>query len=369
LDRGKKLEEDWNRQLDQYREADAGLARKWDDCINGRLPEGWDSDIPVFSPDEKGKATRVVSGQVLNAIAGKVLNLMGGSADLAPSNKTMISKEKNFQHTDYTQRNIHFGIREHAMGGILNGMSLHGGIIPYGGTFLIFSDYMRPSIRLAALMGIKVIYVLTHDSIGLGEDGPTHQPVEQLASLRAMPGLTVLRPADANETAEAWKLAMDSDSGPVVLALTRQSIPTLDRSQVAPAERFSKGAYVLWQSGEGIPDVILIGTGSEVQTAMDAGRELASEGTNVRVVSMPSWELFERQSEEYRDDVLPSQVTARISVEAGVTMGWERYVGRRGRAIGIETFGASAPAGVLFEKYGITADNVIIKAKELLKGG
>jgi len=321
--------------------------------MNGELPENWSDEIPSFPADPKGKATRVISGTVLNAIAQQVPNLLGGSADLAPSNKTVINGENDFQADNYLGRNLRFGVREHGMGSILNGMALHGGVIPYGGTFLIFSDYMRPAIRLAALMGLKVIYIFTHDSIGLGEDGPTHQPIEQLTALRAIPNLKVIRPCDANETAEAWKIAMQSNGGPVALALTRQGLPVLDRTEYGPAAGLARGAYLLQDVDSGKPDIILIASGSEVAIALDACRELEKKGKGVRVVSMPSWELFEEQPEDYRRKVLPPEIKTRVAVEAGISQGWHRYVGSRGDVIGVDHFGASAPAKVLFEKFGI----------------
>jgi transketolase len=366
IKKGNEFEEQWQAKLSSYEETHPELARELQIWMNGELPENWDRDIPSFPKDSKGMATRVASGTVLNAIASCVPNLFGGSADLAPSNKTEIKGYEDFQGDDYQGRNLRFGVREHGMGSVLNGMALHGGIIPYGGTFLIFSDYMRPAIRLAALMGLKVIYVFTHDSIGLGEDGPTHQPVEQLASLRTIPNLTVIRPCDANETAEAWRVAMSSGNGPVALALTRQGMPVLDRNTFGPATGLSKGAYVLKDARNKKAGIILIATGSEVQIALDASQELESKGVAVRVVSMPSWELFERQPEEYRNHVLPRETTARISIEAGVSQGWHRYVGDRGEIIAINRFGASAPYKVLYEKFGITAERVVEKALSML---
>ena len=362
VENGKKIEEKWQAKLGSYEKAHPELAKEWQTWMNGGLPDNWDRDIPSFPADSKGMATRVASGTVLNAIASNVSNLFGGSADLAPSNKTEIKGREDFQADNYQGRNLRFGVREHGMGSILNGMALHGGIIPYGGTFLIFSDYMRPAIRLAALMGLKVIYVFTHDSIGLGEDGPTHQPVEQLASLRTIPNLTVIRPCDANETAEAWRAAMSSVDGPVALALTRQGMPVLDRNTFGPATGLSKGAYVLKDSKGKKPDIILIATGSEVQIALDASRELESKGLAVRVVSMPSWELFDKQPEEYRNRVLPPETTARIAIEAGVAQGWRQYVGDRGEVIAVNRFGASAPYKVLYEKFGITPERAVEKA-------
>ena len=292
--------------------------------------------------DEKPLATREAGGRVMNAIAERLHTLVGGSADLAPSNNTMLREFVNADGGKVAPHNMHFGVREHAMGSIAGGMALHGGVIPYTGTFLIFSDYMRPPMRLAALMGQRVIYVFTHDSIGLGEDGPTHQAVEQLIGLRSVPNMVVLRPAEATETAVAWRAAIERRTGPTVLVFTRQGLPVLDRSVYPSADNVLRGAYVLWESSEN-PAIILIGTGSEVQIALDAGKALAEKGVAARVVSMPSWELFDAQPKEYRDAVLPPSVTARVSVEAGRTIGWERYVGTDGVAIGVDTFGASAP--------------------------
>ena len=312
-------------------------------------------------------STRVSSGIVLNAIASKVPNLVGGSADLAPSNKTLLDGETDYQAQNYKGRNIRFGVREHAMGSILNGMALHGGLIPYGGTFLVFSDYMRPAIRLAALSVLKVIYVFTHDSIGLGEDGPTHQPIEHLAALRAIPNLTVIRPADANETAQAWQAALSNQNGPVALALTRQSIPTLNREKFGPAEGLHQGAYILSEPESAKPDVILMASGSEVEIVLAAAEKLKEKKLAVRVVSMPSWELFEKQSGDYRRQVLPADIKAKIAVEAGSPQGWERYVGEMGEIIGIDHFGASAPFEILYEQFGITADHVVGTAMELVE--
>ncbi len=366
VSRGKESEAGWQSRFDAYRKEYPDLAAEWERRMKGELPAGWDKDIPVYPADAKGKATRAISGEVLNAIAKNVPELMGGSADLAPSTKTLIKGEGGFQRDSYGQRNLHFGVREHGMGGILNGMALHGGLIPYGATFLIFSDYMRPSIRLACLMGIKVIYVFTHDSIALGEDGPTHQPIEQLASLRAMPVLKVIRPADANETAEAWRQAMLSKKAPVVLSLTRQGLPTLDRKEMAPAEGLARGAYVLKDFNGSSPEVILLATGSEVHIALEAANVLAGKGKKVRVVSMPCFELFDEQPAEYKDSVLPPSVTARVAVEAGVTQGWYRWVGNTGRVIGLDHFGASAPYKELYKHFGITAEKVTEAALALL---
>ena len=366
VDKGQAIEARWQEDFSSYKEANPDLAREWDIWMNGNLPEGWDSDIPDFPADKKGMATRVASGSVLNAVAPRLPNLLGGSADLAPSNKTEIKGEKDFQADIYEGRNLRFGVREHAMGSILNGMALHGGLMPYGGTFLVFSDYMRPAIRLAALMDLKVIYVFTHDSIGLGEDGPTHQPVEHLSALRTIPNLTVIRPCDANETSEAWRYALESQQGPVALALSRQGLPTLDRTTFAPASGLSRGAYILHDTKDGKPDVILIATGSEIPIALEAYEKLEEKGVKARVVSMPSWELFDKQPEEYQCQVLPSEIKSRIAIEAGITQGWHRYVGSTGEVIGLDSFGASAPYKVLYEKFGITADRAVGKALALL---
>jgi len=366
LQEGKKREEEWYGQFQSYEREYPQLAEEWKRAVTGELPAGWDKDIPIFPADEKGMATRVASGTVINAIAPHLPTLVGGSADLAPSTKTLIEGTGDLQVDHYGERNIHFGVREHTMGGILNGMALHGGVIPYGATFLIFSDYMRPTTRLAAMMGLKVTYVFTHDSIGLGEDGPTHQPIEQLASLRAIPNLIVIRPADANETAEAWRLAIDHKGSPVALALTRQNIPTLDRNKYAAAQGLSRGAYILSDSGDGRPEVILIASGSEVHVALEAAEKIRENGTSVRVVNMASWELFDGQGDDYRNEVLPPETAARVSIEAGVTQGWHRYIGDRGEAIGIDRFGASAPYKVLFEKFGLTADRLAEKALKLI---
>ena len=366
VEKGLQEENAWKTLFHSYKEKEPEMASEWERFMKGGLPAGWDEDIPVFPPDAKGMATRVASGKVLNAVAKKVHNLMGGSADLSPSNKTEIAGETYFQPGSYQGRNLHFGVREHGMGSVLNGMALHGGIIPYGGTFLIFSDYMRPAIRLAALMGLKVIYVFTHDSIGLGEDGPTHQPVEQLASLRAIPNLTLLRPCDGNETGEAWKLALTLTDGPVALALTRQGLPTLDRTEYASASNVGKGAYILKDFGERTPDLILISTGSEIPITLAAATALQEKGKAVRVVSMPSWELFEKQPAEYQLQVLPSEIKARISIEAGSSMGWHRFVGEAGATISLDRFGASAPSSILFKEFGFSAEKIVEQAMDLL---
>jgi transketolase len=366
ISKGEEKEEAWQTLFRSYEEAYPELAEEFKQFMEGRLPEGWDLDIPIFSTDPKGMATRVASGTVLNAIAAKVQNLMGGSADLAPSTKTLIKGSMEFKSDRYDQRNIHFGVREHGMGSILNGMALHGGIIPYGATFLIFSDYMRPPMRLAAMMGLKVIYIFTHDSIGLGEDGPTHQPIEQLASLRLVPNLTVLRPADANETAEAWRTAIQND-GPTALILTRQNLPTLDRSLMAPADNLAFGAYVLQRTMDNPPEVLLLASGSEVSIAIEAGRQLVGKGICSWIISMPSWELFEKQPQEYREAVLPPEIKNRVALEAGCTQGWHRYVGDRGTVIGLDHFGSSAPYQILYEKFGLTAERVVEKTIWLIE--
>jgi transketolase len=366
VDKGKALEAEWQQRFKDYEAAYRQPALEWRRWMTGETPKKWKESIPVFSSDSKGMATRAASGNVLNAIAGHLPNLIGGSADLAPSNKTMIQGESGFQARQYGGRNLHFGVREHAMGSILNGMALHGGLIPYGGTFLVFSDYMRPAIRLAALMKLKVIYVFTHDSIGLGEDGPTHQPIEHLSALRAIPNLTVIRPCDANETATAWQHAIDCQNGPVALVLSRQGLPTLDRAACAPATGLVKGAYVLQDTEKKNLDVIFIATGSEVSLALEAFSRLQEQGVAVRLVSMPSWELFEMQSEDYRRQVLPSEVKARIAVEAGCPLGWHRYVGEHGAVIGIDHFGASAPYKRIYENFGLTVDRLIAAANQLL---
>ena len=367
IDEGRKLEDRWQAAFEAYRENFVAPAAEWDRWMSGRLPDGWENDIPVFEPDEKGQATRVASATVLNAVAPKVANLIGGSADLAPSTKTLLSGEADYQAADYAGRNLRFGVREHAMGGILNGMALHRGLIPYGATFLIFSDYMRPAIRLAALTELKVIYVFTHDSIGLGEDGPTHQPIEHLAALRAMPNLTVIRPCDANETAEAWRAAILHQNGPVALALSRQNLPTLDRKlEYAAAAGLHQGAYVLSEAADHKPDVVLIASGSEVQIALEAAARIRAEGPAVQVVSMPCWELFEAQPADYRNRVLPPEIKAKIAIEAGSAQGWHRYVGEFGHIIALDHFGASAPSNVLYEKFGLTAERVVEKALDIV---
>lgn len=365
VDRGTKLEKAWQKRLQNYRKAYPELAATFERQMAGKLPEGWEASLPVFPADAKGMATRAASGKVINAIAPVLPELMGGSADLAPSTNTWINGSEAFQPGSPEGRNLHFGVREHAMGAIVNGMAVHQGLIPYGATFLVFSDYMRPAVRLSALSHYKSIWVFTHDSIGLGEDGPTHQPVEHLAALRAIPNLLVLRPADANEVAAAWKTAI-RHAGPTVLALTRQALPVFDRSVMAAAAGLEKGAYVLTETGSSRPQIILMASGSEVSLAVEAGSRLAAEGVNMRVVSFPSWELFEQQDTAYQNLVLPPAVTARLAIEAGVSMGWGRWVGQAGRVIGINQFGASAPANVLFKNYGFTVENILEQAYQMI---
>lgn len=366
VEQGKTEGARWTSLLEGYRKAFPDQAKELDHWIKGDLPQGWEKDIPAFPADPKGSATRAASGHVLNALAKRIKNLVGGSADLAPSNQTLIKGEGDFQAEEFGNRNFRFGVREHGMGAILNGMALHGGLIPYGGTFLIFSDYMRPAIRLAALMRLRVIYVFTHDSIGLGEDGPTHQPVEQLAALRAIPNLTLLRPCDASETAEAWRFALDHKNGPVALVLTRQGVPVLDRAVFAPAAGLQQGAYAIANPAKGKPDLLLIASGSEVHIAIEAAKKLEQKGISSRVVSMPSWEVFDKQTDSYQREVLPPEIRFRIAIEAGRTQGWHRYVGDKGDVVGIDHFGASAPYKVLYEQFGITADRVVEKALKLL---
>jgi transketolase len=362
--RGKELRDAWFGRIPAYREKHPDLADQLKRTQTRQLPEGWDRNLPTFPADPKGKAGRDASGAALNVLAQNVPWLMGGSADLAPSTKTRLtSKEAGDFEADTAGRNLHFGIREHAMGAILNGMALIK-VRPYGSGFLIFSDYGRPAIRLAAIMEIPVIYIFTHDSIGVGEDGPTHQPIEQLASLRAIPHLITMRPADANEVVEAWKVIMQMRHQPVALVLTRQALPTLDRSKYAAASGLAKGAYVLADAPGGKPDVLLLATGSEVSLCVDAHERLKGEGINARVVSMPSWELFEQQSAAYRDSVIPGAVTARVAVEQASTFGWNQYVGTTGHIIAMKTFGASAPLKELQKKFGFTVDAVVAAARE-----
>jgi transketolase len=381
IERGERAETAWNRQRAAYAQAFPDLSRELGQALAGDLPANWDAEIPTFPADGKGMATRVASGKVMNAIAPRVPTLIGGSADLDPSTFTALAGLGDFEPAgasardrqgsegggwSFAGRNVHFGVREHAMGSILNGLAAHGGTVPFGATFLVFSDYMRPPIRLAALMGLHVIYVFTHDSIALGEDGSTHQPVEQLAGLRAVPGLVVIRPCDANETAVAWRVALETRNRPIALILTRQHVPTFDRNACAGAEGLRRGAYVLTDAPNAKPDLVLIATGSEVSLVAAAARALLARSVHVRVVSMPSWELFDAQPEEYRDAVLPPSFGARLAVEAGASQGWHRYVGKRGDVLGVDRFGASAPGDVMLREYGFTVENVCSRALALL---
>ncbi|MDH7486166.1 MAG: transketolase [Anaerolineae bacterium] len=360
---GAARQQAWDELFARYQQIHPDLAAEFQRVMAGELPAGWEAALPAFTPADGAIATRNASGTTLSAIAEAVPELLGGSADLHPSNKTYLKGYAAIRRGDFSGRNLHFGVREHAMGGILNGLALHGGIIPYGGTFLVFSDYMRPSIRLAAMMGAHVIYVFTHDSIGVGEDGPTHQPVEQLAALRAIPGLTVIRPADARETVEAWRVALQHRQGPVALALSRQNLPVLDTA-VDLRQGVARGAYVLADSPD--PEVVLIGSGSEVHVALAARELLAGQSVAARVVSMPSWELFDAQPQEYREVVLLPGLP-RVAVEAGVSQGWHKYVGSEGATVSVDRFGASAPYKVLMRQYGITAEHVAERALGLLR--
>ncbi|GIO27004.1 transketolase [Ornithinibacillus bavariensis] len=363
---GEKEEASWNNLFANYEEKYPETARELKGIINGELPEGWEKSLPVFEPGVDKLATRDASGKVINQIANTVSNFIGGSADLAGSNKTTINNEKDFSRHDYTGRNIWFGVREFAMGAALNGMALHGGLKVFGGTFFVFNDYLRPAIRLAALMNQPVTYVLTHDSIAVGEDGPTHEPIEHLAALRAMPGLSVIRPADANETAAAWRLAVESTDTPTALVLTRQALPTLEGTKEHAYQGVKKGAYIISNSEKEVPDAILLATGSEVPLAMQAQDALKEKGIDVRVVSMPSWDRFEAQDQAYKNSILPTEVKARIAIEMGSTFGWERYVGLEGKVLGIDRFGASAPGEKIIEEYGFTVENVVKTVEAIL---
>ncbi len=365
VERGALQQSEWDARLEAYASEHPDAAAEFRRRVSGRLPKDWEDALPSFSADSGPLATRSVSGKVLNALSVALPELVGGSADLAGSNNTLIDDAVALSAEEPAGRNIFFGVREHAMAAVLNGMVLHGGFIPYGGTFLIFSDYMRPAIRLAAMMGLGPIYVFTHDSIGLGEDGPTHQPIETLSALRAIPNLTVIRPADAAETVEAWRVAIKSRSGPVALALTRQKVPSLDRALSSAAD-LERGAYVLSEAETSVQAVI-VATGSEVQIALEAQKTLAAEGVGARVVSMPCMELFAAQSEEYRNEVLPPEITTRVAVEAGHPMSWYRWVGERGAVVALERFGASAPCARLYEELGITADAVVQQVKHLIE--
>jgi len=379
---GEKAEQEWQKRASAYEKAYPDLFAQWQRQMKGDLPAGWEKAIPDFPPDPKGMATRAAGGKVLNALAARVPSLFGGSADLNPSTNTAMKGRGNFQSPSpreeavqgaesgtwgYSGANVAFGVREHAMGSIINGAALHGGLLPFGSTFLVFSDYMRPAIRLAAIMKLQVTYVFTHDSIALGEDGPTHQPIEHLFSLRAIPNLTVIRPADANETAEAWKAAVARRQGPTALVFSRQNLPVIDRSRFAPAAGLSRGAYILADCAPDPPQAILIATGSEVHLALEAYERARQDGRRIRVVSMPSWELFDGQPEGYRNQVLPPEVPLRLSIEAGSTLGWHKYVGTRGETLGIDRFGASAPGKAVLEKFGFTVENILRKIEEPLR--
>jgi transketolase len=388
IERGAALEAAWRRRVDGYTIAHPDLAAQFARTLSGELPESWEAHLPIFTPADGEMATRDAAGSVINALAGIVTNLVGGSADLDPSTRTAMKGRGDFESPlvpqdaevlptqgtaggvwGYAGRNVHFGLREHAMAAVMTGMALHGGLVPFGATFLSFSDYMRPSIRLAALSKARVIYVWTHDSIALGEDGPTHQPVEQLAGLRAMPNLLIVRPSDATETVEAWRVALKHTDGPVGLVLTRQKLPVLDRAKLAPASGLAQGAYILAETGACPPEVILIATGSEVPLALDAHARLVGDGVRSRVVSMPCWELFDVQPQSYRDVVLPPGVRARVSIEAAAPFGWERYVGPEGAIIGVNEFGASAPGPVVMREFGFTPEHVVETAKRILRHG
>ena len=376
-ERGARLEEEWNALVEKYEEAHEDLGRAWRTTMSGELPEGWEKHLPSFE-NSKPMATRAASGEVINALASRMPMLIGGSADLGPSNNTDIKESGSFQAGAYEGRILHFGVREHAMGATMTGISLNGGLIPFGGTFMCFSDYMKPAIRLAALSEVQVIYVFTHDSIGLGEDGPTHQPVEHLAGLRAIPHLYVIRPADSHETREAWRIAISRRNAPTALALTRQKVPLIDRARYRSAEGAGRGAYILAEAqgaypvegaanNDCMPALIIIATGSEVSLALEAREALHDEGMPTRVVSMPCWELFEEQSVEYREEVLPPAITARLAIEAGVRLGWDRYVGAQGDCICIDRFGASAPGDVALKNLGFNVENVLKHARALLR--
>jgi len=365
--RGQELEDEWNTLVADYKKQHEDMGRLFESSIRGELPHDWDHDIPEFAADKGPMATRDAGGKVLNAIAGRVPWLMGGSGDLAPSTKTLIESSGYLEAGQYRNRNIAWGVREHAMCGCSSGMAAHRGVRPYAATFFIFTDYARPAIRLASMMELPVIYIMTHDSIGLGEDGPTHQPIEHLASFRAMPGMCVIRPADANETAWAWRAAMMRQKGPTMLLLTRQKVPTFDRARLGSPDGLLKGAYILSKEQAETPDLILIAGGSEVQLIMEAQGPLENEGIRTRVVSMPSWELFDEQEEAYRNEILPPEVTARLAVEAGASFGWCKYVTDHGATITLDRFGASAPAKENFKHFGFTVDNVVDHARKLVR--
>jgi transketolase len=365
LDRGARAQEGWEKKLNAYRKAFPGESAQLEQELAGGLPEGWEKALDgLYPPGAKPVSTREASGKALNALSGRIGSLIGGSADLAGSVKTLLKDRGAFGPADHASPNLYFGVREHAMGALANGLALHGGTIPYTGTFLVFADYMRPPIRLAAMMGLRVIFIFSHDSIGLGQDGPTHQPIEHLAGLRAIPRLAVLRPADANETAECWKAALRRE-GPSVLVTSRQNLDVLDRSRLAPAGGAARGGYVLWEASRR-PEVVLIGTGSEVHLALEAGRLLTEQKIMARVVSLPSWEIFAAQPQDYQDAVLPPSISARVSIEAAATFGWERWVGENGVAMGLDDFGASAPGLLIYEKRGLTAERMAEQALKVL---
>lgn len=369
---GAQLEAQWRQKMAAYRAAYPDLAAELERRLAGALPAAWDQDLPEFPADEKGLATRASSGKVINALAGKLPELFGGSADLAPSTSTWMNDFPAFapaadSQDHYEGRNVHFGVREHAMGSVVNGLAYHGGFVPFGATFFVFSDYMRPAVRISALSHLGSVWVFTHDSIGVGEDGPTHQPVEHLAALRAIPNLVTLRPADANEVREAWKIAVENRRRPTALVLTRQNLPTLDRAVYAPAQGLRKGAYVLADLGSTMPQMILMASGSEVGLIVEAGKRLAEQGVAVRLVSFPSWELFAEQDQAYRDSVLLPEVDLRLAVEAGVTHGWHRWTGCKGQVLGLERFGASAPASLVFKNLGFSVENIQQIALQMLQ--
>lgn len=365
--KGEKAEQKWESSLDKFSKKFPALGVELNRRLAGQLPMDWEKALIPYPMDAKGLATRAASGKAINALADKIPELVGGSADLTPSTLTWINSSKDFQKDDHAGRNIHFGVREHGMGAIVNGMAVHGGVIPFGATFLVFSDYMRGAVRLSALSHYPSIWVFTHDSIGLGEDGPTHQPVEHLASLRAMPNMLTIRPCDANETNEAWKAAITHRDGPTALLLTRQAVPTLDRKQFASAEKLRRGAYVLADLGSKKPEIILMASGSEVSLIVEAGMQLAEKGFGVRLVSFPSWELFEKQTTTYKDNVFPKAIVKRIAVEAGVRQGWDRWIGEQGEFIGMIGYGASAPYKTIFERLGITSEAIVTSALKMLK--
>lgn len=363
---GREKEETWKKMLTTYQSEYPNEGQELSRIIHGNLPEGWDENLPSYPEDAKGTATRITSGLVLNHFAKIFPEMLGGSADLAPSNKTWIDGESAFQPESRSGRNFHFGVREHAMGSIVNGMAVYGNLIPYGATFLTFSDYMRPAIRVSALSHYPSIWVFTHDSIGLGEDGPTHQPVEHLAALRSIPNLVVIRPGDANEVVQSWKVAIMRRNGPTALAFSRQNLPVINRSTHASAEGLLKGAYVLADLGGGEPQILLMASGSEVQIILNAAQQLISKGINTRVVSFPSWELFKQQSQAYQESVLPKKIKKRIAVEAGIEMGWEKWLGDEGQFVGMNSYGKSAPSEILYQKFGITVERVVDLAVKMI---